>query len=234
MILPYIVISGSRYTIPDGISIGVTEERNGAYDLEMRYRYSGENADKIVCENIIFAIAQKGEDPEPMRIYEVTTPIDGVMTVKAHHKSYDLDGYVLTPFAANDPTTIIYNMNTQLTAAGADIEIAQNPIISGGKRLEIVKPESAGSVLKKLIDLYDLEVSYKWDEANQKEVVTVNAARGVNSKATVEYGINLLSIDAAVNSDNVYSAIYPYYAKESGGSWTVVTLPEETITWRVR
>jgi phage minor structural protein len=240
MIIPYLYATyadlksgGGSYKLPDVVSICVTEERNGAFDLEMAYLYHGENAAQIVCEAFIMAVPQRGQAEEPFRIYEITTPINGIIAVKAHHISYDLDGAVLQPFNKTGLANILSEINTQLSTLGFDFSIVNNGI-TVSHQFSISYPQSASSVLGKgnhcLISDFSAEVSYSWDAINGKEVVTLNAQRGATSTATIAYGFNLLELDSFVNSDAVYSAIYPYYIKSENGGTTLVTLTEHTVS----
>lgn len=240
MIYPYLyssmadLISGSgSYKLPDVVSIGVVEERNGAFDLEMTYLYHGENAANIACEAFIMAVPQRGQAEEPFRIYEITTPIDGILSIKAHHISYDLDGAVIQPFNKTGLPSILTEVNSQLTALGFNFVFVNNGITES-HQFSTSSPQSASSILgggeHSLISDFHAEVSYAWDAVNGREVVTLNAQRGTVSTATVAYGFNLLKLAYSVNSEAVYSAIYPFYKKEENGVTTLVKLPEETIS----
>lgn len=240
MIIPYLYATyadlksgGGSYKLPDVVSISVTEERNGAFDLAMSYMYQGENAAHITCDSFIMAVPQRGKQEEPFRVYEITTPISGIISVKAHHISYDLDGAVLQPFNKTGLTNILSEINTQLSALGFDFSFVNNGV-TVSHQFSISYPQSASSVLGKgnhcLISDFSAEVSYSWDAVNGKEIVTLNAQRGSVSTATVAYGFNLLKLDSLVNSDAVYSAIYPYYIKDENGVTTLVTLTEHTVS----
>ena len=240
MIIPYLYATysdlksgGGSYKLPDVVSIGVTEERNGAFDLEMTYLYHGENAAQIVCEAFIMAVPQRGQAEEPFRIYSVTTPIDGILSIKAHHISYDLDGAVLQPFSKTGLPNILTEINNQLSSIGFDFVLVNNGI-TVSHQFSISCPQSAASVLGNgnhcLISDFGAEVSYSWDATNGREIITLNASRGSVSTATVAYGFNLLKLDSSVNSDAVYSAIYPYYIKSENGVTTLVTLTEHTVS----
>lgn len=235
MIIPYMYPSitqlkaaAGSYKLTDAVSMQAEEERNGAVDLEMRYLYSGENADEIKCERLVMAVLQRNESEEPFRIYDIETPIDGVITVHAHHLSYDLDGATLEPFTATGITNVLSAINTQLGTLGFDFLLI-NDGLTFADEFGIDIPESAFSVLGKLLAATGAEVSYAWDKVNKRENVTLHASRGTVSTATIAYGFNLLRVDCSVNSDAVYSAIYPYYAKDEEGVLTLVTLPEKTI-----
>lgn len=239
MIIPYMYptydalrAGAGSYKLPDAIEMEVTEERNGAFDLQMQYLYAGENAGEITCERFVMAVPQRAQAEEPFRVYEIDKPISGVITVKAHHISYDLDGYTLEPFTATGIANIVSAINTQLSALGAGFLLVNDGLMYAGD-FEIKVPTSAAKAIggeNGLLALTGAEISYTWDAVNQRETVTLHAARGTVSTATVAYGFNLLSADASVNSDAVYSSIFPYYAKEENGVLTLVTLPEKTLS----
>ena len=68
----------------------VTEERNGQYELEMVYPITGEHFKDIALNNIIFATPADGKSQQAFRIYKISKPIDGNVTIDARHISYQL------------------------------------------------------------------------------------------------------------------------------------------------
>ena len=199
----------------------------------MQYLNDGFNASEIVCEAVIMAIPSRGKTVEPFRIYEVTTPINGIITIKAHHISYDLDGAVLQPFIKYSLATVLSEINYQLSELGFFNFVIENNGITVSSQFSISYPQSAASVLGQglhsLVSVYGAEVSYQWNDFDKKEHIILNAARGTLSTATVAYGFNLLSLDSKVNSDAVYSHIYPYAKVTENNVTTLVTLPEERL-----
>ena len=92
--------------LTDALSCVVTEERNGEYELEMTYPISGVNFSSIAVQNIILAKPNTFDDPQPFRIYSITRPLEGIVTINARHVSYDLSG-------------VIVDMGLTATSAGA-------------------------------------------------------------------------------------------------------------------
>ena len=84
-------------TLPDATSCVVTEERNGAYELEMQYPINGIAYSSITARRIIFCRPNPYEREQPFRIYKISKPINGIVTVYAQHISYDLKGIPLSP-----------------------------------------------------------------------------------------------------------------------------------------
>ena len=75
--------------LSDCISCEVTEERNGAFELVMKYPTTGQNYDLIRRERLIKAKPNDTASNQVFRIYRITTPINGIVTVYAQHLSYD-------------------------------------------------------------------------------------------------------------------------------------------------
>ena len=238
MILPYIypditdlAAGGGSYALPDVLSMPVIEERNGAFELEMKYLYAGENAAEIQTERILMQVPQKDADFEPFRIYDIGTPIDGVITVKARCLAYDLAGVYLTPFRKVGITNVINELNTQISAQTPFFEL-QTDIVNTTSQLSTSFPHNAWSMIggtHSLLSVFGGELSYHWDAAQSKMIVKLHAQRGDDSNATIAYGVNLLTLDSRVNAENVYSAVYPFAKKEINDQTQLVTLPEETI-----
>ena len=86
--------------LTDTISCTVTEELNGEYELEMQYPLDGIHFEEITDRCIIYAIPSPYRDPQPFRIYRITKPLNGIVTIYARHISYDLSGVPLNPFTA--------------------------------------------------------------------------------------------------------------------------------------
>ena len=79
----------------------VTEERNGQYELEMDYPITGRHYKEIIEERIIAARHDDSDDIQPFRIYKITRPMNGIVTVSARHISYQLSKVAVMPFSAD-------------------------------------------------------------------------------------------------------------------------------------
>ena len=88
----------------DAHSCVVTEKRNGSFELEMVYPADGIHADQLEEGNIILAKPSDTGRSQPFRIYKIATPIDGKLTVKARHISYQLNFITVSPFATTSCT----------------------------------------------------------------------------------------------------------------------------------
>ena len=77
-------------TLTDTISCEVTEERNGVFECILKYPITGQHYKLIAKERIIKAKPNDTGEPQAFRIYRMTKPLDGVVTVYGQHISYDL------------------------------------------------------------------------------------------------------------------------------------------------
>ena len=85
--------------LADTISCLVTEERNGVYELILKYPLNGPLYNEIKKERIIKAKPSDLSDPQAFRIYRITIPINGIITIYAQHISYDLINIGVLPFS---------------------------------------------------------------------------------------------------------------------------------------
>ena len=68
----------------------VTEERNGAYECQFKYPITGAMYKELATERIVKAKPNDTAADQAFRIYRISTPINGEVTVYAQHISYDL------------------------------------------------------------------------------------------------------------------------------------------------
>lgn len=189
----------------------VTEERNGAYELEMVYPVNGSHYEDLELRCIIMAKPNFNDDPQAFRIYSISTPIDGKVTVLARHISYDLGGIPAIPFTATScsaacaglishaaistPFTINTNVGT-IADFNADVPASIRSWF-GGKE---------GS----LIDVYGGEWAY------DNYTCTLKSARGQDRGVVIRYGKNLIDFDQEKNCEEVFTGVLPYWADEEG------------------
>ena len=86
--------------LADAVRCVVTEERNGLFELEMDYPVTGLHYAEIALRCLILAKPNPVDDAQPFRVYRITRPMNGVVTVYAQHLSYDLAGIPAQPFTA--------------------------------------------------------------------------------------------------------------------------------------
>lgn len=209
--------------LSDAISCEVTEERNGSYELRMAYPITGVHYSDITNEAIICAIPEDGKDVQPFRIYKISRPINGKISVYAEHLSYQLSHIVVMPFTAHGAGNTLSGL--------IDNSIGDQPfsvwtdIANGTTEYNQIVPSSfrsrLGGVSGSVLDCFGGE--YEFDQWTVK----LHAHRGTDRGVSIEYGKNLVSVTQEENIANVVTGIVPMWKSNDGD--TVVTLPEVLI-----
>lgn len=212
--------------LSDVISCEVTEERNGKYELEMQYGVDGIHYSDIALSRIIFATPADGKSPQAFRIYKITKPINGKVTIYAEHISYQMNHIPVLPFTApNCPTAFIALKNHAAemcpfefwTDKGAD---TSQFALDLPKAMRTVLGGESGSIL----NLYGGE--FEWDNWTVKLWVNRGADKGV----TIRYGKNLTDLKQEENIQATYTGICPYWlGSDENGNDELVTLPENVL-----
>ena len=85
-------------SLADAVSCIVTEERNSSFELELVYPITGQHYADIQYRSLIFVKPNPFDQPQPFRVYRISKPLNGLVTVYAWHISYDLNGIPVKPF----------------------------------------------------------------------------------------------------------------------------------------
>lgn len=207
--------------LSDAISCIVTEERNGIYELEMKYPITGHFYSQIRHSNIIYAIPSDGEKEQAFRIYKISKPIDGIVTVNAEHISYQLSHIPVSPFKAQNVSGAFEGLKNN---AAEDCPFTFWTDKTTAAVFEVTEPVSIrsrlGGVQGSILDVYGGE--YKWD----MYTVKLYAKRGNDNGVTIRYGKNLIDLKQEETIENTITGIYPYWKD----SESMISLPEKTIS----
>lgn len=201
--------------LSDCISCLVTEERNGKYEVEFTYPVSGIHYEDIQKGRVISVTHDETGTKQPFVIYRISAPINGIITVNAHHMSYELSNAIVQPFTADSVADAFdqfvtkciipnpYTFWTDNTTAGtfnAEVPDSVRAYL-GGQR---------GSIL----DVFGGE--YEFDGYTVRNYVS----RGSDNGVTIRYGKNLTDIEDVTDDSGTYNAVVPYW---SDGQGTVVS-----------
>ena len=96
----------------DCASCEVTEEANGIFELVMAYPMDGIHYEDIADRAIIKAKADQFREPQLFRVYAISKPMSGIVTVMAEHISYDLTGIPVSPFSAGSAASALSGLTT--------------------------------------------------------------------------------------------------------------------------
>lgn len=209
--------------LTDAVSCVVTEGLNSSFELVLKYPVDGVYFHDITYRSIILAKPNGEDKTQPFRVYKISRPMSGVITVNAEHISYDLVGVPVSPFTAE-------NVADALKAVQGKAEI-QNSFTFHTDKTTVATaktsfPRSARSCLLgergSILDVYGGE--YLFDRFH----VELMQARGADRGFSIRYGHNLTDIKQEQNCQNTYTGIYPYYYSEEDGF--SITLDEKIIS----
>lgn len=202
--------------LSDAASCTVKETRNGAFELTLKYPIEGIHYAEIQQRSIILAKPNPVDLAQPFRVYRISKPINGLVTVYAYHISYDLTGIPVSPYSAASVQAALAGFSTY--AAVTNPFTFWSDMTTSGD-FAVKSPASIRSLLPTMLEVYGGE--YKYD----KYTVRLYQQRGVNRGVTIRYGKNLTDLKQDENCSNVYTGVYAYY---SDGNGIVETSPKVT------
>lgn len=212
----------------DTIECLVSEERNGAYELVLKYPAEGFLYEEIKKERIIKAMANVKSAYQAFRIYRISRPMSGVITVYAQHISYDL-AYIISPpvyFSGHYLVTAFsYFFNFAVPPMSAFTFESETPNVR--VFLETDLPRNVRSLLigKELSIVEYLRGDFEFDNF----VVRYHSSRGEDNGLTILYGKNLTQIQHNSDNSNIYSLLCPYAVVKVDGNTRTLTLSEAAI-----
>lgn len=202
--------------LSDAISCTVTNEINGEYELRMRYPVTGIHYAEMLINYFIMATPGIIASAEPFRIYRITRPLNGVVTVYARHLSYDMSGIVIEPCTASSLTQALTTIPSHAVPScpftlASTRTVASSITVKEPKTLWSLLGGSAGSFL----DVYGGEWEFTGYTANLKTQLGTN--RGVE----IRYGKNLTQLDVDADVSSTYGGVYPFWYSDDDGLATM-------------
>lgn len=204
----------------------VTEERNGAFECTLKYPVTGILFAELKNERLIKAKPNDTSEEQLFRIYRITTPINGIVTIYAQHISYDLSNIaeLMWSSALISPSLAMSRIFTK-TATTHNFKCSTD--FSSAKPFSVSKPMSVraclGGVDGSMLDLWGGE--YEWDNFN----VILHSKRGKDNGVVIEYGKNLTEMEQDNDFTDVYTDILPYAVFSDESTEKVITLSEITL-----
>ena len=206
------------------VSCEVTEEANGAFELAMTYPMDGIHFAEIGDRAIIKAKADQFRQPQLFRVYAISKPMNGIVTILAEHISYDLSGIPVKPFSASTATSALMGLKNN---AVVDCPFNFWTDKATSANFKVSTPASIrsrlGGVAGSILDVYGGE--YEFDNFTVK----LHNNRGQNRGVSIRYGKNMTDIQQDQNCSNVATGVYPYWAGVVDDVELLVELPEKII-----
>jgi phage minor structural protein len=206
------------------VSCEVTEEANGIFELAMQYPMDGVHFAEIGDRAIIKAKADQFRQPQLFRVYAISKPMNGIVTVLAEHISYDLSGIPVKPFSAPTATSALSMLKSN-AVVDCPFDFWTDKTTQANFKVSL--PASIrsrlGGVAGSILDVYGGE--YEFDNYTVK----LHNNRGMNRGVSIRYGKNLTDIQQEQNCSSVATGVYPYWAGEVDEKAVLVELPERIV-----
>lgn len=198
-------------SLSDATMCVVTEERNGAYELEMEYVEGGVHFEDLKVSRIILAKPSQLATPQPFRICKITKPLNKRVQVFAQHISYQLTHIPVKPFTANSAYNALNGMVTN--SVGTNPFSVQTTVSTAGT----FAPEAPASFRNMLggmsgsvLDVFGGELEF------DMYTVKLHAARGTDRGLTLRYGKNITDINQEESIEATITGVLPYLKDQAG------------------
>ena len=204
--------------LTDAIECVVSEELNGSFELEMEYPITGAHYADLKETRIILAKPNDFQEPQPFRIYKITRPIDGSVTVCAEHISYSMSKVPVRKINAENLQDIAYkDENNKGKLKEGEIINSPFKFFVGDDKIEgteitffMSTPNNLRSVLLgndgSILNIYNGE--FIFDKFN----VTLCNRRGTDRDFTIRYSKNMIDLEQETSSELIYNGVYPYFS----------------------
>lgn len=208
--------------LSDATSYEVSETINGKYEMTLQYPITGAAFNDIQNNRILYGEVNPYGDLQPFRIYRITKPLAGIITVYAEHKGYELSGY---PCMANDdyietPGTcaaFMAYLTQQAADDASDLGLASYSFatdIVASAQWSIPQPVSIREAMTQAQNIFGGEWQYNGTTC------TLYARRGQDRGVSVRYGTNLTAFTQGEDTSDTYTHLMPYW---TDGTETVYT-----------
>lgn len=206
--------------LTETISCTVTEERNGRFELELVFPITGKYYSEIQIDRIILARHSDKLDLQPFRIYRISRPIDGKVSVFGRHISYDLNKIVIMPFSAGSVAeTFARIKNYTVNSCPFEFWTDKTTVATFTAAVPMSVRSALGGVQGSILDVYGGE--YEFDGMTVK----LYAERGTDSGVTIRYGKNLTDLLHITDNSEAFNGVAPYWTDGE----TVVVIPEKAV-----
>lgn len=206
--------------LSDAISCKVHEARNGEFELEMQYPMTGKHFESIVHSAIIAAKPSARRQLQAFRIYKISKPLNGRVTINAQHISYQLSFIPVSPFSA---ASLANALNGFRTNAAESCPFTLSADFTSASSYAVPLPVSIRSYLGgtqgSILDVYGGE----WEWNNYSCIL--HRSRGQDNGYVIQYGKNLTELKQEESIAETYTGLYPYWESDE----TMVTLPEKVV-----
>ena len=217
--------------LADTISCEVTEERNGLFELELKYPIDSPMFEKLQNERIIVADASKQLANQRFVIHRISKPKNKIVAVYAEHITQykTKNNSIKSEVSFNGDASAALNTWNNNLLHNSGFEINSNVGNSQSGLWSIDKFRNArhvlGGVDGSILDRYGGEYLFN----NNR--ISLLANRGADNGVTIAYGKNLIDVAQEDEITNTVTSIQPYCLifTNEGTEDEILTLPEEAV-----
>ena len=203
--------------LADALSCVVTEERNGVFELSLTYPVTGGLFPKIEIDRFVKAKPNDTADLQIFRIYEVSKPMNGVVTVNAEHVSYALSSFPVSGISMSGTATQCISHVLALVNNYLDYLEKTTPFQVSTTDMDTIKQfqfqvgsarAALGGTTGSILDVFGGE--YEFDNY----VIKLHKHRGRDTGIVIAYGKNMTDIKVTTSLETAYTALFPYAIKD--------------------
>ena len=218
--------------ISDAYKVTVTRERNGNYDLYIKYPVNGRFASVFKEEMKIKSDAGKRTKWQTFEINRIVKNSSEHIEIYARHISMRTSDIALKPIvkASNVNAETALRLWKESLVGDDVFDVSSDIKTLGSISWEVDKVGSArkalGGVSGSILDVFGGE--YEFDN----NLIILHQQMGRKAPTVLEYGRNLLSVEEERLLDGNYTSIYPFARYTPSGEEThevLVTLPEHIL-----
>ena len=204
--------------LKDATKCSVSETLNDSFELELEYPIFGQNYSEIKIDTIIYSKSSPNSNYQPFRVYSISKPLNGLVTIHAFHISYDMNGIIIGPISEGNLQSTLSKLESESLLPHqfkfySNIQSTKTFKTTGHYNLRALLFGSEESILES----YKLEI--KFDNFN----VYLLERRGSDRNAEIRYGKNMTELEHEFTHDLLYNYVYPYYHKETSSQGTTTT-----------
>lgn len=196
--------------LADAESCVVETKINAPGELTMVYPITGSLFADLKPRCVIMARPGRTGNAQPYRIYRITKPLSGRVTVYARHFAYDgLSGVPVSPFTANGIQAAMAALKAN---AMVNCPFTLTTTRTTGSTFTVPVPTDIWSLLGgqqgSLLDVYGGEYSF------DGYTVRLENRIGQDNGVKVRYGVNMVNLEQDTNVANCYTGVVAYWQGE--------------------
>lgn len=215
-------LTNGKGILTDCVVHEVVEERNGSFELVIKYPTSGIHYEDIKKNCYIKTKVNQTGNLQLFRIYSISRPFNKIVEIRAEHISYWLNGIPVSPFSAENVAQAMQGF-AQNSAMDCPFEFWTDKTTEANFSVDIPKSirSSLGGTAGSILDVYGGEFEF------DNFTVKLHNNRGLNRGVSIRYGKNLMDIVQEENCASVYTGLFPYWKDSDSGE--LIQLDEKII-----